>query len=87
MTKEKQIIFRLDSQLYNVINGFAAEKGYKNISELMREIIIMHFMGVMLGYFQNKKIDEMMGDFLTKYKDLIKEYENKSPITSPPKED
>jgi hypothetical protein len=28
-----------------------------------------------------------MGDFLTKYKDLIKEYENKSPITSPPKED
>jgi hypothetical protein len=71
MNKEKSINFRVDAQLYNVISSFATEKGYKNISELLREIVIMHFMGLMLGYFQNKKIDDMMTDFLEKYKNLV----------------
>lgn len=85
MAKEKQIVFRLDSKLYNVISSFAKEKGYVHISELMREIVIFHFMGIMLGYFQGKNIDSMMGEFLVKYKNLIDEAEKEGQkdVTSP----
>jgi hypothetical protein len=33
----------------------------------MRMIIIMHFMGIMLGHFPDKPINEMMDEFLKKY--------------------
>jgi hypothetical protein len=70
MIKEKIINFRIDDQLYAVIKGFAKEKGITNISELIREIIIMHFSGLMLGYFQGKGVEEMTDEFLKKYKAL-----------------
>jgi hypothetical protein len=78
MAKERQIVFRLDDKLYNVIKDFAAEKGYINISELLREIVIFHFMGVMLGYFKGKSIDTMMGEFVVKYKNLMIDAEKDS---------
>jgi hypothetical protein len=70
MNKEKTIQFRIDNQLFTVIQAFAKEKGYENISELMRELIIMHFMGLMLGYFQNKNLDNMTVEILDKFKNL-----------------
>jgi hypothetical protein len=69
MYKERIINFRIDDQLYAVIKGFAKEKGITNISELIREIIIMHFSGLMLGYFQGKGVEEMTDEFLKKWKD------------------
>jgi hypothetical protein len=76
MNKEKIINFRIDDQLYAVIKGFAKEKGITNISELVREIIIMHFSGLMLGYFQGKGVEEMTDEFLKKYKALPLENEH-----------
>lgn len=75
MKKEKTVIFRLETQLYNAISSFAKEKGYSNLSDLMREIVIFHFMGIMLGYFQGKDIDTMMDEFIVKYRNLIIEAE------------
>lgn len=76
MNKEKIINFRIDNQLYQVIRGFAKEKGITNISELIREIIIMHFSGLMLGYFQGKEINEITDEFLKKYKESSLENEH-----------
>jgi hypothetical protein len=76
MNKEKIINFRIDDQLYAVIRGFAKEKGITNISELIREIIIMHFSGMMLGYFQGKDINDITDEFLKKWKTLALEHEN-----------
>jgi hypothetical protein len=67
MVKSRMIKFRVDEGLYESICAFASDKGITNISELMRMIIIMHFMGIMLGHFPDKPINEMMDEFLKKY--------------------
>jgi len=67
MVKSRMIKFRVDEGLYESICAFASDKGITNISELMRMIIIMHFMGIMLGHFPDKSMPEMMNEFLKKY--------------------
>ena len=70
MPKEKIIKFRVEPELYDVIRKFGEEKGFKNISELMRQLIIMHFMGILLGYFKNKTVSQIETEFFQKYKPL-----------------
>lgn len=68
MAKEKIIKFRVEPELYEVIRKFGEEKGFRNISELMRQLIIMHFMGILLGYFKNKTVSQIESEFFQKYK-------------------
>ena len=68
MAKEKIIKFRVEPELYEVIRKFGEEKGFRNISELMRQLIIMHFMGILLGYFKNKTVAQIETEFFQKYK-------------------
>jgi len=67
MAKEKIIKFRVEPELYEVIRKFGEEKGFRNISELMRQLIIMHFMGILLGYFKNKTVSQIESEFFQKY--------------------
>lgn len=76
MAKDKVIKFRVDKNLYGVIKDFAKEKGFTNISELMRELVVMHFMGILLGYFKEKTVGEIKSEFLEKYKYLNRESKN-----------
>lgn len=65
--REKTLKFRVDCEFYNIIKQFANENGFNNMSEFLRSIIVMHMMGVFLGYFGNKSESEIMNEFLKKY--------------------
>jgi hypothetical protein len=68
-TKERTITFRVDDRLYCAIQAFAKKYGYANISELLREVIVMHFMGFLLGHFE-WDFDKLREEYLTKNKDV-----------------
>ena len=48
-TLEKIVKFRVDAHLYNAMVEFAHAHGYNNLSQLIRGVLIMNFMGIMLG--------------------------------------
>jgi hypothetical protein len=68
MSKTKIIKFRVEVPLFNTVKKFALEKGYATVSELMREVTTMHFMGIMLGTFKHEDFGKLMQEFLEKYK-------------------
>jgi hypothetical protein len=69
MEKEEKIIFRVDKPLKMLMTDYMKKMGIENISEFMRNIIIMHLMGTMLGYFRNMSKEQIMNEFLKKYGD------------------
>lgn len=69
MEKEEKIVFRIDKPLKMLMTDYMKKMGIDNISEFMRNIIIMHLMGTMLGYFRNKSKEEIVDEFLKKYND------------------
>jgi conjugal transfer/entry exclusion protein len=64
---EKTIIFRVDEHLDRTIALFAQEKGYKYKSDLIRDILTLHFMSLMLGYLPSQSFEDMQKEFLQKF--------------------
>jgi hypothetical protein len=64
---EKTIIFRVDEHLDKTITLFAQEKGYKHKSDLIRDILTMHFMSLMLGYLPSMTFEDMQKEFMQKF--------------------
>jgi conjugal transfer/entry exclusion protein len=64
---EKTIIFRVDEHLDKTITLFAQEKGYKYKSDLIRDILTLHFMSIMLGYLPTMTFEDMQKEFMQKF--------------------
>jgi len=76
---EKSITFRIDEHLDNTITLYAKEKGYKHKSDLIRDLLTMHFMNVLLGYLPDMKTyDDMQKEFTKKTKELKKRVKKSS---------
>jgi hypothetical protein len=81
MTKslEKSITFRIDEHLDKTITLYAKEKGYKHKSDLIRDLLTMHFMNVLLGYLPDMKTyDDMQKEFMAKTKEIKKRIKKSS---------
>jgi len=66
MIKTRRIVFRVDEHLYNAITLFAKEKNML-ISDVCRDILVMHFMSVMLGYTIPKTFEDMQKEVMEKF--------------------
>jgi Arc/MetJ-type ribon-helix-helix transcriptional regulator len=73
----EKMTFRLDKHLCDTIRIFAKKNGYENTSELIRQIVVFHFMSITLGYSEEMSKDEAENEIKRKLKEYYKKEREK----------
>lgn len=74
---EKSILFRCEENMYNTMVSYAHSHGFKSVAQLVRGILLMHFMSIMLGEKKALTRKQLIAEIESQYKEFLKSKKKK----------